>query len=92
MFDLWVSAFLARHVFALLAVQPLDERCDMFLLACLVTVPPMAGRVDDYAIAAGSAGDPQVDLVPRAVGQILKRLIIFLARQPAEGRFFWPAS
>ena len=52
----------------------------------------MAGRVDDYAVAAGSAGDPQVDFVTRAVEQILKRLIIYLAGQPAEGRFFWPAS
>ena len=52
----------------------------------------MAGRVDDYAVAAGLAGDPQVDFVPRALEQILKRLIILLARQPAEGRFFWPAG
>ena len=64
----------------------------MVFLPLLVTGPPMAGRVDDYAVAAGLAGDPQVDLVPRAIEQILKRLIIFLARQPAEGRFFWPAS
>ena len=52
----------------------------------------MAGRVDDYALAAGSAGDPQVDFVTRAVEQILKRLIIFLARQPAEGRLLRPAG
>ena len=64
----------------------------MVFLPFLVTGPPMAGRVDDYAVAAGSAGDPQVDFVPRAVEQILKRLIIFLARQPAERRLLRPAS
>lgn len=64
----------------------------MFVLPALVTGPPMAGRVDDYAVAAGLAGDPQVDLVPRAVEQILKRLIILLARQPAEGRLLRPAG
>lgn len=59
----------------------------MFVLAAFVTGPPMAGRVDDYAVSAISAGEPQVDLEARAVEQIFQRLEPVLARQPAEGRF-----
>ena len=42
----------------------------MFVLAAFVTGPPMAGRVDDYAVAAISAGEPQVDLETSAVEQM----------------------
>lgn len=43
----------------------------MFVLAAFVTRPPMAGRINDDLLETVLAGEPQVDLEPRAVEQPL---------------------